>query len=73
MSSSDFYSWKVMIRWYFLNDRHSEIIRFYTQMRAFLLMKNDDFVFAFVLNACCKLQDSVKGMRVHCHDVKAKT
>lgn len=66
----DFYSYKVMIRWYFLNDLHSKTIRFYNCLRK-CLRENDDIVFSIVLKACCELRDIDEGRKVHCHIVKA--
>ncbi|OMO71909.1 hypothetical protein COLO4_27937 [Corchorus olitorius] len=65
----DFYSWKVMIRWYFLNDLYTEIIRFYARMRISVGMC-DDVVFSVVLKACSELRDIVEGRKVHCQIVK---
>ncbi|KAI4314109.1 hypothetical protein L6164_027045 [Bauhinia variegata] len=72
MPSPDFYSWKVMIRWYFLNDMYREIVPFYASMRA-SVEGLDDVVFSIVLKACCELRDLVQGRKVHCQIVKAKT
>ncbi|KAJ7953876.1 Pentatricopeptide repeat-containing protein [Quillaja saponaria] len=71
MIDPDFYSWKVMLRWYFLNDFYSDIICFYTQMRMFV-EGHDNVVFSIVLKACCELRDIVDGMKIHCQIVKAK-
>ncbi|KAF5449557.1 hypothetical protein F2P56_029989 [Juglans regia] len=66
----DFLSWKVMIRWYFLNDLHSEIIRFYSRMRI-CVRECDNVVFSIVLKACCELRNLDEGRKVHCQIVKA--
>ncbi|KAK4261040.1 hypothetical protein QN277_004092 [Acacia crassicarpa] len=70
--SPDFYSWKVMLRWYFLNDMYSEIVPFYRRMRVFV-QGHDEVVFTFVLKAACELRDVVEGMKVHCQVVKTNT
>ncbi|KAB1208072.1 hypothetical protein CJ030_MR7G003004 [Morella rubra] len=70
MESQDFYSWKVMMRWYFLNDLHSEVIRFYARMRVFV-RQCDDVVFSIVLKACCELREIDVGRKVHSQIVKA--
>ncbi|XP_054791979.1 pentatricopeptide repeat-containing protein At2g03380, mitochondrial-like [Prosopis cineraria] len=70
--SPDFYSWKVMLRWYFLNDMYSEIVPFYTRMRV-SVQGHDEVVFTFVLKAACELRDVVEGMKVHCQIVKTNT
>ncbi|KAB1224268.1 hypothetical protein CJ030_MR2G019269 [Morella rubra] len=36
MENQDFYSWKVTMRCYFLNDLHSEVIRFYARIRIYV-------------------------------------
>jgi pentatricopeptide repeat protein len=69
MESPDFYSWKVMIRWYFLNDLYSEIIRFYTCLRK-CVREFDNVVFSIVLKACCELRYIDEGKKVHCEIVK---
>ncbi|KAG6654198.1 pentatricopeptide repeat-containing protein At2g03380, mitochondrial isoform X1 [Carya illinoinensis] len=66
----DFLSWKVMIRWYFLNDLHLEIIRFYSRMRI-CVSECDNVVFSIVLKACCELRNLDEGRKVHCQIVKA--
>ncbi|KAF5727163.1 Pentatricopeptide repeat superfamily protein [Tripterygium wilfordii] len=68
--SPDFYSWKVMIRWYFLHDLYWQIIRFYTHMRK-CIKEHDNVVFSVVLKACCELRDFVEGRKLHCEIVKA--
>ncbi|KAG4116375.1 hypothetical protein ERO13_D12G165700v2 [Gossypium hirsutum] len=65
----DFYSWKVMIRWYFLNDLYTEIIGFYGRMRM-SVRGFDNVVFSVVLKACSELQDINEGRKVHCDVVK---
>ncbi|EOY01788.1 Pentatricopeptide repeat superfamily protein [Theobroma cacao] len=66
----DFYSWKVMIRWYFLNDLCMEIIGFYARMRMSVRMC-DNVVFSVVLKACSEMRDIDEGRKVHCQIVKA--
>ncbi|KAK6251883.1 hypothetical protein QUC31_013603 [Theobroma cacao] len=65
----DFYSWKVMIRWYFLNDLCMEIIGFYARMRMSVRMC-DNVVFSVVLKACSEMRDIDEGRKVHCQIVK---
>nr|DAD31374.1 TPA_asm: hypothetical protein HUJ06_010225 [Nelumbo nucifera] len=65
----DLYSWKVMIRWYFLNDCYSEIIPFYTCMRQ-CLRELDNIVFSIVLKTCTELHDIDEGRKLHSHVVK---
>ncbi|XWS34159.1 hypothetical protein CRYUN_Cryun21dG0016200 [Craigia yunnanensis] len=63
----DFYSWKVMIRWYFLNDLYKEIIGFYARMS---VRTCDNVVFSVVLKACSELRDIDQGRKMHCQIVK---
>ncbi|KAL6958558.1 hypothetical protein U1Q18_048809 [Sarracenia purpurea var. burkii] len=63
------YSYKVMIRWYFLNDLYSEIIEFYICMTK-CLREQDNVVFSIVLKACSELHDVDEGRKVHCRIVK---
>ena len=63
----DFYSWKVMIRWYFLNDLYKEIIGFYARMS---VRTCDNVAFSVVLKACSELRDIDQGRKVHCQIVK---
>ncbi|XP_077215448.1 pentatricopeptide repeat (PPR) superfamily protein [Tasmannia lanceolata] len=65
----DLYSWKVMVRWYFLNDFYSEIIRFYRYMKQ-CLREQDNVVFSIVLKACTELTDLDEGTKIHCEIVK---
>lgn len=66
----DLYSWKVMLRWYFLNDCHPEVVRVYGQMRSSVRV-NDNVVFSIVLKACRELRDIDGGRKVHGHVFKA--
>lgn len=66
----DLYSWKVMIRWYFLNDLYSEIIEFYTRMRM-CIREHDNVVFSVVVKACTESRDIDEGRKIHCQIVKA--
>ncbi|KAL2906675.1 hypothetical protein RDABS01_005385 [Bienertia sinuspersici] len=66
----DLYSFKVMIRWYFLNELHSETIMCYKCLRK-CLREVDDIVFSIVLKACCELRAIDEATKVHCHIVKA--
>ncbi|KAJ4974841.1 hypothetical protein NE237_008015 [Protea cynaroides] len=65
----DLYSWKVMIRWYFLNDSYPELLRLYTRMRQ-CLKENDNVVFSVVLKACSELHELDEGRKLHCQIVK---
>ncbi|MED6194427.1 hypothetical protein PIB30_028457 [Stylosanthes scabra] len=71
LPSPDLYSFKVMIRWYFLNDMHSDVVSIYDLARVTLGALNDDVVFSVVLKACRELRDAVSGKRLHCHVIKA--
>ena len=70
IENPDFYSWKVMIRWYYLNNLYSEVIRFYG-CKGICVRECDNFVFSTVLKACCELRDIDDGRKVHCQIVKA--
>ncbi|GKU99639.1 hypothetical protein SLEP1_g12454 [Rubroshorea leprosula] len=70
MPERDFYSWKVMLRGYFLHDLHVEIIWFYNRMRM-CVRDCDNVVFSIVLKACSQLGEIKEGRKVHCHMVKA--
>ncbi|KAI8527550.1 hypothetical protein RHMOL_Rhmol12G0083600 [Rhododendron molle] len=65
----DIYSYKVMIRWYFLNDLYFEIVGFYNCLRK-CLRECDNVVFSLVLKACSELGDFDGGRKVHCEIVK---
>ncbi|XP_074309666.1 pentatricopeptide repeat-containing protein At2g03380, mitochondrial-like [Silene latifolia] len=65
----DLYCFKVMLRWYFLNELHYETIMLYNCLRK-CLRESDDIVFSNVLKACCMLRYVDKGREVHCHMVK---
>ncbi|KAM1744522.1 hypothetical protein ACFX11_011393 [Malus domestica] len=69
MPSPDFYSWKVMLRWYFMHNLYEEVIGFYNRMRM-CAREHDNAVFLIVLKACSELQDLDKGRKVHCRIVK---
>nr|POE50821.1 pentatricopeptide repeat-containing protein, mitochondrial [Quercus suber] len=69
IENPDFYSWKVMIRWYFLNDLYEDIIGFFTCLRK-CLRECDNVVFSIVLKACCELRNVNEGRKVHCQIVK---
>eukprot|EP00257_Ricinus_communis_P023091 XP_015582993.1 pentatricopeptide repeat-containing protein At2g03380, mitochondrial [Ricinus communis] len=66
----DFYSWKVMLRWYFLNDLYWEIIGFHSRLRI-CLIEHDNVVFSIVLKACSELRDIDEGRKLHCQIIKA--
>ncbi|KAF7123328.1 hypothetical protein RHSIM_Rhsim12G0076900 [Rhododendron simsii] len=65
----DIYSYKVMIRWYFLNDLYFELVGFYNCLRK-CLRECDNVVFSIVLKACSELGDFDGGRKVHCEIVK---
>ncbi|GAB2297159.1 hypothetical protein Dimus_031271 [Dionaea muscipula] len=67
----DFYSHKVMIRWYFLNELYDETVMFYNNCLRKCLRESDDIVFSIVLKACCQLRDADEGRKIHCRVVKA--
>ncbi|KAM0987129.1 hypothetical protein COP1_011363 [Malus domestica] len=69
MPSPDFYSWKVMLRWYFMHNLYEEVIGFYNRMRM-CAREHDNAVFLIVLKACSELRDLDKGRKVHCRIVK---
>ncbi|XP_059655755.1 pentatricopeptide repeat-containing protein At2g03380, mitochondrial [Cornus florida] len=69
IQSPDFYAYRVMIRWYFMNDSYAEIIRLYTCMRK-CLNELDNIVFSHVLKSCIELRDIDEGRKVHCIIVK---
>ncbi|KAM1214764.1 hypothetical protein ACFX2I_011242 [Malus domestica] len=69
MTNPDFYSWKVMLRWYFMQNLYEEVIGFYNRMRM-CAREHDNAVFLIVLKACSELRDLDKGRKVHCRIVK---
>ncbi|XP_021807415.1 pentatricopeptide repeat-containing protein At2g03380, mitochondrial [Prunus avium] len=69
MPSPDFYSWKVMLRWYFMHNLYAEVMGFYTRMRI-CVREHDNVVFSIVLKACSELRDFNEGRKVHCQIVK---
>ncbi|PON79627.1 Tetratricopeptide-like helical domain containing protein [Parasponia andersonii] len=65
MPNPEFYSWKAMLRWYYLNELYSEVLGFHNRMR--LCVKDNDYVvFSIVLKACSELRDIDEGRKVHC-------
>lgn len=56
----DFYSWKVMLRRYTPNERCSKAIRFFVDMKCYV-------VCSLILKACIKLVDIESGMKLHCY------
>ncbi|KAI3696350.1 hypothetical protein L1987_79364 [Smallanthus sonchifolius] len=72
MPNPDMFSCKVMIRWYFISDLHSETIGFYKCLRK-CLKEHDNVVFSIVVKACTEMRDVNEGRKVHCHVVKAGT
>ncbi|KAL9226171.1 hypothetical protein vseg_002013 [Gypsophila vaccaria] len=67
--AADLYCYKVMLRWYLVNELHYETIMLYNRLRK-CLRECDDTAFSNVLKACCVLRDVDKGREVHCHMVK---
>ncbi|XP_027151223.1 pentatricopeptide repeat-containing protein At2g03380, mitochondrial [Coffea eugenioides] len=65
----DLSSCKVMIRWYFMNDKYADVIGFFNCFRKTVNIF-DNVVFSIVLKACSGLHDFVEGRKVHCHIVK---
>ncbi|KAL2559447.1 Pentatricopeptide repeat-containing protein [Forsythia ovata] len=65
----DFASYKLMIRWYFMNDLFDEIIGFYEFMRRTFIVL-DNIVFSFVLKACSELRIFSEGKKLHGYIVK---
>lgn len=70
MPDPDLDDFKVMIRWYFINDLYRDVIGFYDRMRV-CVRENNNVVFSIVLKACTELRDLGVGKKVHCHIVKA--
>ncbi|KAF4347566.1 hypothetical protein G4B88_009922 [Cannabis sativa] len=70
MPNPDFYSWKAMLRWYFLNEFYFEVLRFHNHMRP-RVKENDNIVFSIVLKACSELRNVEEGRKVHCLIEKA--
>ncbi|PIA62950.1 hypothetical protein AQUCO_00200754v1 [Aquilegia coerulea] len=65
----DFYSWKAMLRWYFLNESYWEVIWFYRYMKE-CINEYDNIVFSEVLTACVELRDLDEGKKLHGRIVK---
>ncbi|KAL8224456.1 hypothetical protein R6Q57_019931 [Mikania cordata] len=72
MPNPDMFSCKVMIRWYFISDLHSETIGFYKCLRK-CLNEHDNVVFSIVVKACTEMRDINEGRKVHCHIMKARS
>ncbi|XP_071688532.1 pentatricopeptide repeat-containing protein At2g03380, mitochondrial-like [Rutidosis leptorrhynchoides] len=70
MPHPNMFSYKVMIRWYFINDLHFDIIGLYKSMSK-SLYEYDNIVFSIVVKACTELRDIKEGKKVHCDIVKA--
>ncbi|KAK9935069.1 hypothetical protein M0R45_022184 [Rubus argutus] len=70
MPSPDFYSWKVMLRWYFMHNLYAQVLGFFNRMRI-RVRERDNVVFSIVLKACSELRDVNEGRKVHCQIVKA--
>ncbi|KAL6013483.1 hypothetical protein ACLOJK_003981 [Asimina triloba] len=65
----DHYSWKVMIRWYFLNDSYLELVEFYKFMKQ-SVKHHDNVISSIMLKACSELRASDEGMSLHGQIVK---
>ncbi|KAJ8479910.1 hypothetical protein OPV22_023637 [Ensete ventricosum] len=65
----DLYSWRVMLRWYVLNEQYGDAIRCYLQMR-YHYRELDNTIFSLVLKACVKLLDLDEGRKLHGHTAK---
>ncbi|CAL5212985.1 unnamed protein product [Lathyrus oleraceus] len=72
LPSPDLHSFKLIIRWHFLNDDHSHVVSFYHLARLTLGFLNDLVVFSILLKTCSQLRDLVLTTRLHCHILKAK-
>ncbi|TXG56583.1 hypothetical protein EZV62_017896 [Acer yangbiense] len=70
MRNPDFYAFKVMIRWYFLNDLYEEVIAFYKCLRK-CVREHDNFLFSIILKACSELRVVDEGRKLHCEIIKA--
>ncbi|XP_027345228.1 pentatricopeptide repeat-containing protein At2g03380, mitochondrial [Abrus precatorius] len=72
--SNDFYSFKLMLRSYFLNDMHSHVVSFYHLMRLSLPFPfphpHHALLFSVVLKSSSHLRDLVQGTILHCHVIK---
>ncbi|XP_068635736.1 pentatricopeptide repeat-containing protein At2g03380, mitochondrial [Aristolochia californica] len=65
IENPDLYCWKVMLRWYFLNDSYPEVIRFYMCMRQ-CFTEHDNVIFSIILKASSELRDLNEGRKLHC-------
>ncbi|KAK7368352.1 hypothetical protein VNO80_10377 [Phaseolus coccineus] len=72
LPSRDLYSFKVMIRTYFLNDHHSGVVSVYRLMRLSLHpTPHDDVLFSVVLKSCAETRDLLQAALTHCHLTKS--
>jgi len=72
LPSRDLYSFKVMIRSYFLNDHHSDVVSVYRLMRYSLHpTPHDDVLFSVVLKSCAETRDLLQATLTHCHVTKS--
>ncbi|CAK9142386.1 unnamed protein product [Ilex paraguariensis] len=69
IQNPDFFTCKVMIRWYFMNDLYSEVVEFCNRMKK-CLREYDNVVSSIVLKACSELRDIDEGKSVHCQIIK---
>ncbi|KAK2434664.1 putative pentatricopeptide repeat-containing protein [Trifolium repens] len=72
LPSPNLHSFKLIIRWHFLNDNHSYVVSFYHLARLTLGFFNDLVVFSILLKTSSQLRDLVLTTRLHCHILKAK-
>ncbi|KAM5567314.1 pentatricopeptide repeat-containing protein [Rosa sericea] len=70
MPSPDFYSSKVMLRWYFMHNVYEEVVGLFRRMRMWV-RERDNVVYSIVLKACSEVRDVNEGRKVHCEIVKA--
>ncbi|XP_068469401.1 pentatricopeptide repeat-containing protein At2g03380, mitochondrial-like [Phaseolus vulgaris] len=72
LPSRDLYSFKVMIRTYFLNDHHSSVVSVYRLMRLSLHpTPHDHVLFSVVLKSCAETRDLLQAALTHCHLTKS--
>ncbi|XP_061991954.1 pentatricopeptide repeat-containing protein At2g03380, mitochondrial [Rosa rugosa] len=69
MPSPDFYSSKVMLRWYFMHNVYEEVVGLFRRMRMWV-RERDNVVYSIVLKACSEVRDVNEGRKVHCEIVK---
>ncbi|CAN8253647.1 unnamed protein product [Cochlearia groenlandica] len=67
ITQPDFYSMKVMLRCYSLNNEFVQLIKFYPLVKKHCY---DDIVVSMALKACTEIQDLDNGKKIHSHVVK---